>query len=348
MSLSRASRVLVAGVIAASCVVAITAAQRESSLQGSQPPAGQAAPPATPAQQSPPQPPATQPPPTPTPQAQPRFRGGVDLVSLNVTVMEGAKYVSDLEESDFEVYEDGARQSLILFSRVQQPIALAILLDTSASMNERLSTAQEAAIGFARRLRTEAVIEVIDFDSQVRILQTFTNDVAALEKAIRGTDVNGSTSLYNAIYISLKELKKVRAANAEEIRRQAIVVLSDGDDTSSLVPYEEVLDLAKRSETSIYAVGLRPTGTYRTEFKEAEFVLKQLAQETGGRAYFVTSASELPKIYEQISEELANQYTLAYSSKNPMRNGTWRRIIVRVAKPGLTARTRQGYYGPER
>jgi Ca-activated chloride channel family protein len=77
-------------------------------------------------------------------------------------------------------------------------------------------------------------------------------------------------------------------------------------------------------------------------------VLKQLAQETGGRAYFVTSVSELPKIYEQISEELANQYTLAYTSKNPMRNGAWRRIVVRIARPGLTARTRLGYYGPER
>ena len=276
-----------------------------------------------------------------------RFRAGVDLVSLNVTVMEGTKYVSELSEQDFEVYEDGARQTLSFFSRVQQPIALAILLDTSASMNERLSTAQEAAIGFARRLRKEDVIEVIDFDSQVRILQTFTNDAAALEKAIRSTDVNGSTSLYNAIYISLKELKKVKANSPEDIRRQAIVVLSDGDDTSSLVPYEEVLDLAKRSETAIYAVGLRPAGAYRTEFKEAEFVLKQLSQETGGRAYFVTSASELPKIYEQISDELANQYSLAYSSRNPMRNGAWRRIIVRVNKPGLVARTRQGYYGPE-
>jgi Ca-activated chloride channel homolog len=230
---------------------------------------------------------------------------------------------------------------------VQQPIALAILLDTSASMNERLSTAQEAAIGFAKRMRKEDAIEVIDFDSQVRILQSFTNDVPALEKAIRGTDVNGSTSLYNAIYISLKELKKAKAASAEEIRRQAIVVLSDGDDTSSLVPYEEVLDLAKRSETAIYAIGLRPVGAYRTEFKEAEFVLKQLSQETGGRAYFVQNASELPKIYEQISEELANQYSIAYSSKNPMRNGAWRKIIVRVAKPGVIARTRQGYYGPE-
>jgi Ca-activated chloride channel family protein len=276
-----------------------------------------------------------------------RFRGGVDLVSLNVTVMDGSRYVSDLTDQDFEIYEDGARQAVTFFSRVQQPIALAILLDTSASMNERLGTAQEAAVGFARRLRKEDVIEVIDFDSQVRILQSFTNDVAALEKAIRGTDVNGSTSLYNAIYISLKELKKAKAASAEEIRRQAIVVLSDGDDTSSLVPYDEVLDLAKRSETAIYAIGLRPAGAYRTEFKEAEFVLKQLSQETGGRAYFVQAASELPKIYEQISEELANQYSLAYTSKNPMRNGAWRRIVVRVAKPGLTARTRQGYYGPE-
>jgi Ca-activated chloride channel homolog len=280
-------------------------------------------------------------------QQEPRFRGGVDLVSLNVTVMEGARYVRDLGEQDFEIYEDGARQGISFFSRVQQPIALAILLDTSASMNERLATAQEAAIGFARRLRADDVIEVIDFDSQVRILQAFTNDVNALEKAIRSTDVNGSTSLYNAIYISLKELKKVKASSAEDIRRQAIVLLSDGDDTSSLVPYEEVLDLAKRSETAIYSIGLRPIGAYRTEFKEAEFVLKQLSQETGGRAYFVTAASELPKIYEQISEELANQYSLAYSSKNPMRNGAWRRIVVRVAKPGLTARTRQGYYGPE-
>ena len=282
-------------------------------------------------------------------QSQPtqRLRSGIDLVSLNVTVMDGTRYVGDLDEQEFEVFEDGAKQSITFFSRIQQPIALAILLDTSASMNERLSTAQEAAIGFARRLRKEDVIEVIDFDSQVRILQSFTNDVAALEKAIRGTDVNGSTSLYNAIYISLKELKKAKASSAEEIRRQAIVVLSDGDDTSSLVPYEEVLDLAKRSETVIYAIGLRPAGAFRSEFKEAEFVLKQLSQETGGRAYFVTAASELPKIYEQISDELANQYSLAYSSKNPLRNGAWRRIVVRVSRPGLTARTRQGYYGPD-
>ena len=280
--------------------------------------------------------------------ARQRYRAGVELVSLSVTATEGTRYVTDLEEQEFEVYEDGAKQAITFFSRAQQPVALAILLDTSASMEERLPIAQQAAIGFVRRMGREDVMEVIDFDSQVRVLQPFTNDMNQLEAAIRQTAVNGSTSLYNAIYISLKELKKVRAQSAEEIRRQAIVVLSDGDDTSSLVEYEEVLDLAKRSETAIYAIGLRqgPTAGARREFKEAEFVLNQLARDTGGRAFFPSAVHELAKIYEQISQELASQYTIGYSSRNNQRNGAWRRIIVRVTRPGVAARTRQGYYAP--
>ena len=277
-----------------------------------------------------------------------RFRAGVELVTLSVTATEGTRYVTDLDEQEFEVYEDGARQAITFFSRAQQPVALAVLLDTSASMEERLPIAQQAAIGFVRRMRRDDVMEVIDFDSQVRVLQSFTSDVTALENAIRQTNVNGSTSLYNAIYISLKELKKVRAQSTEEIRRQAIVVLSDGDDTSSLVEYDEVLDLAKRSETAIYAIGLRqgPATGARREFKEAEFVLNQLARDTGGRAFYPTTVHDLPKIYEQISQELASQYTLAYSSRNNQRNGAWRRIVVRVTRPGISARTRQGYFAP--
>lgn len=275
-----------------------------------------------------------------------RIRSGIDLVSLNVTVMEGSKYVTDLEEASFEVFEDGVKQDLSFFSRVQQPIALAVLLDTSNSMEERLPTAQEAAVGFARRLRPVDAMEVVTFNSQVDVVQPMTNDIAALETAIRGTSVNGSTSLYNAIYVALKEMKKAKAQSAEEIRRQALVVLSDGDDTSSMMPYEEVLDLAKRSETAIYAIGLRQSDIGRPRFKEAEFVLRQLSQETGGRAFFINSVTELPKIYQHISEELASQYSLAYTSKNRVRNGAWRRIDVRVTEPGATARTRRGYFGP--
>jgi Ca-activated chloride channel family protein len=275
-----------------------------------------------------------------------RIRSGIDLVSLNVTVVDGTKYVTDLEEAQFEVFEDGVKQDLTFFSRVQQPIALAVLLDTSNSMDERLPTAQEAAVGFAKRLRPVDAMEVVAFNSQVDVVQTMTNDIGALEKAIRGTSVNGSTSLYNAIYVSLKGLKRDKAKSAEDIRRQALVVLSDGDDTSSMMPYEEVLDLAKRSETAIYAIGLRQSDIGRPRFKEAEFVLRQLSQETGGRAYFINSVVELQKIYQQISEELASQYSLAYTSKNRLRNGAWRRIDIRIAKPGLTARTRRGYFGP--
>jgi Ca-activated chloride channel family protein len=276
-----------------------------------------------------------------------RIRSGVELVSLNVTATDGAgKYVTDLNEEEFEVYEDGAKQKLTFFSRTQQPIALALLLDTSASMDERMGIAQEAAIGFAKQLHKDDQAEVIDFDSQVRILQGFTNDAATLEKAIRQTTPNGSTSLYNAIYISLKELTKIKATAASDIRRQAIVLLSDGDDTSSLIEFDEVLDLAKRSETAIYSIGLRQGEVGRREFKEAEFVLKQLATETGGRAYFVNDARELPKIYQAIWDELSSQYSIAYSSANPKRDGAWRRIQVRLVRPGTTARTKQGYYGP--
>ena len=128
------------------------------------------------------------------------------------------------------------------------------------------------------------------------------------------------------------------AKNADEIRRQAIVVLSDGEDTSSLLPFEEVLDLAKRSETAIYAIGLRSTdgpGSTSKGFKEAEFVLRQFAQETGGRAFFPNQISELAAIYGQISDELSSQYTVGYTSRNGRRDGSWRRVVVRVARPNL-------------
>jgi Ca-activated chloride channel family protein len=276
------------------------------------------------------------------------IRSGVEIVSLNVTVTDAAgKYATDLTQADFQVFEDGALQKPTFFSRAQQPISLALLMDTSASMEERMGIAQEAAIGFARQLHKDDEAEVVDFDSQVRILQGFTHDTAALEKAIRQTTANGSTSLYNALYIALKELKKIKADSTSDIRRQAIVLLSDGDDTSSLIEYDQVLDLAKRSETVIYSIGLRQGEIARREFKEAEFVLKQLSSETGGKAYFPTDARDLQKIYQSIWDELSSQYVIGYSSTNPKRDGAWRRIQVRVTdKAGLTARTKQGYYAP--
>ena len=283
---------------------------------------------------------------------QPSFRAGVDIVSLNVTVTDPQqKYITDLTQDDFQVFEDGVKQDVTLFNRTNLPIALALLVDTSASMENRLPIAQEAAVGFAKRLREQDLAEIIDFDSRVVVLQAFTNKASEIESAIRRTSAGGSTSMYNAIYIALKDLKKAVATNAEDIRRQAIVVLSDGEDTSSLLPFEEVLDLAKRSETAIYAIGLRsPEGSSSASrgFKEAEFVLRQLSQETGGRSFFPNQVADLNAIYSQIADELSSQYTVGYTSKNPKRDGAWRRVVVRTTRQGTQARTKLGYFAPTR
>ena len=278
------------------------------------------------------------------------FRAGVDLVSLNVTVSDGQhRYVTDLDQADFSVFEDGAAQDLLFFNRSNLPIALSLLIDTSASMEERLVVAQEAAVGFAQKIRPQDLAQVVDFDSRVEIVQGFTNQTAALEKAIRATSSGGSTSLYNAVYIALRELAKVKAKGQEDVRRQAIVVLSDGEDTTSLVSFEEVMELARRSETAIYTIGLQPREQGALKgFREAEFVLRQLAQETGGRSFFVQRAEELGAIYGQIADELSSQYTMGYASKNPKRDGAWRKVQVQVARSNVTVRTRRGYYAPAR
>lgn len=278
----------------------------------------------------------------------PSFKSTVDVVSMNVTVMNtSVGYVTDLNEEDFSVYEDGAKQDLTLFNKTRLPIALVLLIDTSSSMEEKLSTAQQAAIGFAAQLRSQDSAEVIEFDSRVEVLQPFTSDRAAVERAIKQTTAGGSTSLYNAVYIALKALQKIKATQAEDIRRQAIVLLSDGEDTSSLVTFEELEELAKRSETGIFAIGLQGReASVSRGFREANFALRQLATDTGGRAFFINDIKELSGVYAQITDELSSQYTLGYTSKNARFDGAWRRIVVRVNRPSVTVRTKQGYYGP--
>jgi VWFA-related protein len=279
----------------------------------------------------------------------PSFRTTIDIVSLNVTVIDGAnRYIVDLDQPDFSIFEDGAKQDITFFTRRPQPIALSLLLDSSASMEDKLETLQIAAANFVRRLKPNDLAQVIDFDSRVSIRQAFTSSQPELETAIRQAVSGGSTSLHNAIYISLKELGKIKAQNEEDVRRQALIVFSDGEDTSSLVSFEEVLDLAKRSETSIYTIALRGTETNTRGFREAEFIMRQLAQETGGRSFFPAKIEDLNGVYSQIADELASQYTIGYTSKNPKNDGAFRRVVVQVARPGLTPRTKRGYYAPTR
>jgi Ca-activated chloride channel homolog len=300
-----------------------------------------------PAAASPAAAPPTGPVPGRTVSQQPAFRAGIDIVSLNVTVTDQqSHYVTDLDLANFSVFEDGVKQEVTFFNRRQQPIALSLLLDSSASMEDKLPTLQTAATNFVRRLRPNDLAQVIDFDSRVEVRQGFTSNHDELGAAILQTAAGGSTSLNNAIYIALKELKKIKAVSEEDVRRQALVVFSDGEDTSSLVSFDEVLDLAKRSETAIYTIALRGADTQTKGFREAEFVMRTLAQETGGRPFFPAKVDDLNGVYAQIAEELASQYTLGYTSKNGRRDGAFRRIVVQTDRAGVTPRTKKGYYAP--
>jgi Ca-activated chloride channel family protein len=273
-----------------------------------------------------------------------RFRAGVDVVLLNVTVTDGSRhYVTDLDQNDFTVLEEGRPQEITFFRKADVRMALALLIDSSASMEQALPLAQEAAVGFIGRLGPADVASVIDFDSRVNVLAPFTDDKTALETAVHGAAPGGSTAMYNAVYIALRELAKIRLGDEQQgVRRRAIVLLSDGEDTSSLVSFEEMLDVALRSDSVIYTIGLGIDTTVRRS-ADAAFVLTRLSQQTGGRAFFPAGPKDLASVYGDIRDELASQYLLAYVSSSE-RTGQWRRVSVRVNRPGVTVRTRQGYF----
>ena len=286
---------------------------------------------------------AQAPPPPPT------FGAGIEIINLNLSVTDARNnFIADLNPSDFAIFEDGIRQELSLFTHEDLPISMVLMVDTSASMEEKISVAQAAAIRFTSTLRAQDLAQVVQFNDRATTLQPFTNDHAVLEAAIRKTQASGPTALHNALYVALKDL--TREKKVGELRRRAIVLLSDGEDTASLVNDEQVLELAKKSEITIYAISLRPNrpqDRLRQEFSQAEYLLTALTRETGGRVYFPNALSELDAVYERIAEELRTLYSIGYVSSNARRDGKWRRIVVRVpVREGTSVRHRLGYYAP--
>ena len=282
------------------------------------------------------------------PQASAPFRTAVDVVTVDVTVTDAAgRMLPDLARDEFVVFEDNRPQTVMLFQNVSLPLTVSLLIDSSASMQESLPVAKEAAIGFISALEPVDVASIVDFDSRVRVTQGFTNDRAALEDAIRRTSAGGATSLYNALYIALRELdRKVESDHVGDLRRRAIVLLSDGEDTSSLMTFDEVLETAVRSGTAIYAIGLGGGPSLSETERNGQYSLRRLSRQTGGRAFFPLHVKELQAVYREIRDELASQYTLAYESSNKRRDGRYRQIAIRVARKGAIARARPGYNAP--
>ena len=282
----------------------------------------------------------------------PVFKADIELVNVAVTITDGqSRFVTTLGETDFQVLEDGKPQDLTLFTHERLPLSLSILLDTSQSMNLKLPEAQTAAVRFVRTLEPGDEAQVIQFDHRARIVQDFTTDQQRLQTAIQATHAAGSTALYNAVYIALKDLRARR--RAEELRRMAVVVLSDGDDTASLVSDDQVLELARTSGIAVYGISLRPTvgaaSALQKDVGLPRYFFRALTRDTGGQAHFLSGIRQLAGVYDQVAQELRSQYNLGYFSSNGRRDGRWRNIQVRLPEqPQLQVRHRTGYYAPRR
>lgn len=281
------------------------------------------------------------------PRRPPTFEAGIEVVNLHVTVMDGRnRYITDLKEADFAIFEDGVKQDLSLFNHEDLPISLSLMMDMSASMDEKLVQSQQAAVRFVKTLRPQDVASIVAFNDRINVLSDFTADQAVLEKAVMRTEASGPTALHNALYVTLKDLGKQKKAG--ELRRRALVLLSDGEDTASLVQDEQVMELARKLEIAIYAISLRPNRVQdrnRLSFSQAAHLLTVLSRDTGGQVYFPNSLSEMDSVYDRIAEELRTQYNLGYVSSNRRRDGKWRRIVVRTREE-LQVRHKIGYYAP--
>jgi Ca-activated chloride channel family protein len=276
----------------------------------------------------------------------------VDLIDIAVTITDTQRrYITGLHEADFQVLEDGKPQDLTLFNQQRLPLSLVILLDTSQSMQRKLLEAQAAAVSFVQTLTPADEAQVIQFNERALIVQDFTSDRAALESSIRATRASGATALYSALYVALKDVQARRREG--DLRRRAVVVLSDGDDTSSLVSDEQVLGLARRSGITVYGISLRPPAGSVLALEPnpglPRYFFTALTRDTGGQAHFLQEIAQLRGVYDQVAEELRCQYNLGYFSNNAARDGRWRQIQVRLPTHAqLQVRHKTGYFAPRR
>ncbi|HYN23852.1 MAG TPA: VWA domain-containing protein [Pyrinomonadaceae bacterium] len=271
-------------------------------------------------------------------------RVNTDLVVLNVTVTDKAgEYVPGLRLSDFKVYEDGKEvpaRVIANFGVHESPFASVVLLDTSGSMESRLSLGRSAAIRFLDGLRPEDVAAVYKFDYKIEQVQDFSSgrDLAPMAFAIKA---KGMTTLYDAI------LQAANALTARQEARKAVVVLSDGMDTYSKASSSKALEAAMAIGASIYAVDMSANGAGGPRNVQSAMVLKSFAEKSGGRFVATPGGPALRDAFASIARELGHQYTISYRPLNQARDGRWRSLEVRLSRGDLVVRTRKGYRSPK-
>jgi Ca-activated chloride channel family protein len=277
---------------------------------------------------------------------QPTFRSQVDLVNFGVVVTDkqGAP-VTGLTADDFEVKEEGRPQTIKFFAAGDPenapPLHIGFLLDTSGSMEEDIKDVRTAAIKFLNKMDRAEDITLVDFDTEVRMARYEQSSYGQLIERIRGRKTDGYTALYDALGVYI-------GGTAEQDGQKILIMYTDGGDTRSTLTLNDVLDLLKAADATVYVVGYLEHQRSSSRM-QMQMELSQFAQTTGGLALFPTSVKEVEKMYDRIEREVAARYSLGYTSTDTRTNGVWRSVDIRLTRPnlkGVRLRTRQGYFAP--
>jgi Ca-activated chloride channel homolog len=273
----------------------------------------------------------------------PRFSSGVDVVNIGVTVSDRkGNLVAGLTPDDFEILEDGKPQTVRYFAagdaapEERPPMHLGLLVDVSESMGDDLAFSKTAAVRFLNTLTDAVDITVVDFDTEIRTARYSQAEYARLIERIRRKKAAGNTALYDAIGTYLDDA-------AGQDGRKVMLLYTDGGDTQSALGLGELKDLLRASDVTVYAIGELE---HQSSFvkNQQRMILQQIAELTGGRAFFPTAVKDLDAVYEKVLAEIRAQYTLGYVSTNEKMDGNWRKVDVRVKRNDLRTRARRGYF----
>lgn len=263
------------------------------------------------------------------------------IVVMNAAVTDASgKGVRGLNSKLFHVFEDVQEQEIKTFEAEETPFAAVILIDTSGSMETRVSLARSAAIQFLEGMRGDDFTAIYKFDSKIELLQDFSN-THDMNDHVFDVKAYGMTMLNDAVAKAAELLSK------RTEKRRAIILLSDGADTSSKLSADKALRAALAANASIYSVDMSALDSGGSEHMQTKGVLKNFAEKTGGRFVETSGGPAMRDAFKRIVEELGGQYTIAYQPANSKKDGKWRTIELRVSRPNLTIRTRKGYNAPK-
>ena len=269
----------------------------------------------------------------------PRFKVGVNIVSVRVTVTDPVnRYVVGLEGEHFRIFEDKVEQTISHFFSNKAPISVGIILDVSGSMKDKIASAHSSVVRFLEAGNEEDEYFLIVFNERGTVVQDFTSGSKDIQNQVAISTPKGRTALYDAIYLGLEKMRQAQQ------NKKALIIITDGEDNSSRYTFGEVKEFAKESDVQIYVIG------ERSELGYGRAIVAQIGRLTGGRAFFTRSFKQLDYFIDLIHAELRHQYVLGYIPNNTDFDEKWRKIKVRIEPPEglpkLTVRAKEGYYPP--